>query len=334
MIITNSQVPLPAPSNPSDLSVDIEANNSDGPVSITAGQSVTLKWGAGPNATIFRMVCVASGSWSGSKGPVSSETLTPIQSGTYTISCRDNGTGPAAVDSVTVNVVPLNPAFTLVAPTLGQTGVTGNVQLSAVFNANALSVISGQSTTLNWSALYSNICEITADGAMLNAGGSAFGSMSTGALTRNTTFGLSCYRWVSAPAPIYGTKAFAPTQSVTVSVTTPTQGTPISTAPVFTGSGVTVDIRANNMKGSVTTTAESAAVTLSHQLLSNNPQELIGWTCNLIGVSGINSTSVRVSTGGSEKFFVRPSSTSSYTVTCTSFLTGQVVSDSVTVTVI
>lgn len=86
--------------NPStNPSVDIKANNSDGPITIDYNAVATLSW-TGTNATS----CIASGGWSGSKDVSGSESTGNLTSSkTYTIVCSGPG-GTSDPDSVTVNV--------------------------------------------------------------------------------------------------------------------------------------------------------------------------------------------------------------------------------------
>lgn len=104
-------------------SVDIEANGSDGPLTIPSGSSVWLAWG-----TQAVNGCTASGSWSGAKTPWTYgqmdepdkwESAGPLAAGsyTYTITCEKVGEPPVA-DSVTVNVT---------AACIGNINVTSNV---------------------------------------------------------------------------------------------------------------------------------------------------------------------------------------------------------------
>ncbi len=80
----------PAPEMPT---VDITAN----PVSVTAGQTSELSW-VSTNATS----CTASNAWSGDKATTGSQSVTPVITSTYAISCT--GAGGTANDSVTVTV--------------------------------------------------------------------------------------------------------------------------------------------------------------------------------------------------------------------------------------
>jgi len=78
--------------------VDIKANNSDGPISISYNSAATLTW-TSTNANS----CTASGAWSGTKSTSGSESSGNLTSSkTYTITCT--GSGGSASDSVTVNV--------------------------------------------------------------------------------------------------------------------------------------------------------------------------------------------------------------------------------------
>lgn len=299
------------PTSGNALGIDIEANGSDGPVTVSAGQSLTIKWGMSNNALIFRTVCVVSGdsNFTGNRNPVGSFTITASASATYTISCQDNGQGPVSSDSVSVNVGPAN-----AAP-------------SAVLSTNSTSVVSGGSTTLTWSATNANICLLT--GGNLNVTNNSIqGIVSTGPLTQTTTYSLSCYKNVPN-SNNYLVPVYAPTQTITVSVAasggTGTGGSGTSSS---NGSDVTIDLRANNTKGSITTTANSGAASLSWQMNSANSTSLIGWTCSVSGVPGISSV-----VPGGQTLFVRPSVTTTYGISCTSYLTNQSVSDSVTINV-
>ena len=79
-------------------SVDIKANNSDGPISLDYNSSAALSWNS-DNADY----CTASGDWSGSKSTSGSESTGNLTSSkTYTITCT--GPGGSASDSVTINV--------------------------------------------------------------------------------------------------------------------------------------------------------------------------------------------------------------------------------------
>lgn len=100
--------------------VDIKANGSDGPVTITYGSSASLSWTSN-NANS----CQASGDWSGTKAISGSETTANLTSSkTYTLTCT--GSGGSASDSVTVNVGSLSLSVSLSAsPSSGCSPLSG-----------------------------------------------------------------------------------------------------------------------------------------------------------------------------------------------------------------
>lgn len=78
--------------------VDILANDSQGPITIPYGGSATLSW-----TSAHASSCTASGGWSGSKPLSGNESTGPLTSSkTYTITCSNGFVN--ATDSVTVNV--------------------------------------------------------------------------------------------------------------------------------------------------------------------------------------------------------------------------------------
>jgi len=78
--------------------VDIKANNSDGPITIAYNYAATLTW-TSQNANS----CTAAGAWSGTKLTSGSESTGNLTSSkTYTITCF--GLGGSASDSVAINV--------------------------------------------------------------------------------------------------------------------------------------------------------------------------------------------------------------------------------------
>ena len=79
--------------------VDIKANNSDGPITIAYNYAATLTW-TSQNANS----CTAAGAWSGAKLTSGSESTGNLTFGSriYTITCT--GPGGSASDSVTINV--------------------------------------------------------------------------------------------------------------------------------------------------------------------------------------------------------------------------------------
>jgi len=82
--------------------LDLKANNQDGPLTVEPGSSITLSWNS-TNAS----VCRASGSWSGEKRTYGSEFISNIVSSKeYILTCGSNNNN--VQDSVIVNVFPSN----------------------------------------------------------------------------------------------------------------------------------------------------------------------------------------------------------------------------------
>jgi hypothetical protein len=85
--------PLPSPPGPIVITMSVTPSQT-----IRPGQSATISWNA-TNATS----CTASGAWSGTKPTSGSETVTPLQTSTYTLTCTDPY-GGAQSQSVTITV--------------------------------------------------------------------------------------------------------------------------------------------------------------------------------------------------------------------------------------
>ena len=133
------------------------------PSTVANGASSALRWSAA-NATS----CVASGAWSGSKATNGTQSTGALSANaTYTLSC--SGPGGSAAQSATVSIKAAAPSVTL---SVGPSAIT-----------------SGSSATLNWSAANATAC--TASGAW-SGSKAVHGSESTGALTANSTYVLSC----------------------------------------------------------------------------------------------------------------------------------------------
>jgi len=100
-------IPVPTPVTTASIiyyppTVDIKAENSNGPVTIPYGASAHLYWSAS-NA----YSCLASGDWSGFQSDFGSKITEPLTSSRiYTITC--SGQAGFATDSVTVNVEPFS----------------------------------------------------------------------------------------------------------------------------------------------------------------------------------------------------------------------------------
>ena len=135
--------------------VDIKANNSDGPITIDYNTSATLSW-TSTNATS----CQASGNWSGSKATSGSEnTGNLISSKTYTITCT--GPGGSATDSVTVNVSS-QPTLYVTLEAIPNSGYAplNDVDLRATVSGSATGSINYKFDCTNdgiWDHIFNNI---------------------------------------------------------------------------------------------------------------------------------------------------------------------------------
>lgn len=152
-----------APPPTADPTVTLSAN----PTTVTSGQGSTLNWSSTNAAS-----CVASGAWSGPKGSSGTQTTGALTtSSTYTLMCTGtNGVPASATTTVTVSGAP-NPAPTV------------------TLTANPTSIASGASSTLTWSSTNATACTATGNWSGAKA---TSGSQSTGVLTANSTFTLSC----------------------------------------------------------------------------------------------------------------------------------------------
>ena len=212
------------------------------PAAIASGASATLTWSS-TNAT----ACNATGAWSGAQalsGSVSTGALNATSN--YTLTCT--GPGGNASQSATVTVVP-PPAVSL--------------------TATPASISSGSSSTLNWSS--SNATSCTASGAW--SGPQALnGSVSTGALTTNTTYTLTCT----------GTGGSA-TQSATVAVSAlPPPTLTLSASPGSVTSGSTSTLTWSS--------ANATACTASGAWSGNQPTSGTFTTQALTATSSYNLT--------------------------------------------
>jgi uncharacterized repeat protein (TIGR01451 family) len=149
--------------------VDIEANGSDGPITISRYSSATLTWDSN-NADS----CYASGAWSGNKALSGSQSTGSLSSSrTYTLTCT--GPGGSVSDSVTVNV-----DHYYDYPT---------VNIKANGSNGPISIPRNSSATLSWNSSDADSCY--ASGAW--SGNKALsGSQSTGSLTSSRTYTLTC----------------------------------------------------------------------------------------------------------------------------------------------
>ena len=151
--------------------VDIKANNSNGPITISSNSSANLTWTSSNADT-----CSASGSWSGSKNTNGSQSTNSLSQGTYTYTITCSGTGGTASDSVTVNV--------------NQNQVnTPSVDLLINASNGPITINYGQSASLSWVASNADAC--FASGGWSGTKNLS-GTQSTGALFGTQTYTITC----------------------------------------------------------------------------------------------------------------------------------------------
>ena len=198
---------------------------SAGPSTIASGGSSTLTWSS-TNAT----ACTASGAWSGSKGTSGTQSTGALtNSATYTLTCL--GPAGSAAQSTTVSVKAPLPTVSL---SVGPSAIS-----------------SGGSATLTWSSTHATAC--TASGAW--SGNKALsGSQSTGALTANATYTLSC----TGPGG-----SAAQTAMVSVRTSAPTVSLTASPSTIASGSSAVLAWSANNATACTASGAWSGAKAVS-----------------------------------------------------------------------
>ncbi|HEY4518216.1 MAG TPA: hypothetical protein VJG48_01165, partial [Candidatus Paceibacterota bacterium] len=152
--------------------VDIKANGSNGPISISSNSSANLTW-TSSNANS----CSASGNWSGNKSTNGSQSTGGLSQGTYTYTITCTGTGGVASDSVTVNVD-------------GTQTDAPSVDLLANFSNGPITINYGQSASLSWVAQNSDSC--FASGGWSGNKNNLSGTQSTGALFASQTYTITC----------------------------------------------------------------------------------------------------------------------------------------------
>jgi len=194
--------------------VDIKANNSDGPIAIPYNSSANLTW----NSTDVDS-CQASGDWSGSKPISGSESTGNLTSSkTYTITCSNSG--GSASDSVAVNIS--QSTFSL---SLSANPSSGCPPLSGVDLTANVSGTTGENITYFF--------DCTNDGS--------WEKIYTTSDTYYTAYDLCYYSSLGN----YTARARAERQGVSAENTTQINVYSCYSSP-------TVDIKANNSDGSIT----------------------------------------------------------------------------------
>ena len=96
------------------LTIDIKANGSNGPITVSYKNNITLSWSSDNSAS-----CQASGDWSGTKAVSGSQVIqmNEVKTNTFTITCQDSTGTKTNTDSVTVVVTP-NPPVVITKPAI------------------------------------------------------------------------------------------------------------------------------------------------------------------------------------------------------------------------
>ena len=331
-VTVNVQSAAPAPT------VSISAD----PTSITSGQTSTLSWSS-TNANS----CSASGGWSGSKGTSGNQSVGPTSNQTYTLTCT--GDGGSASDSVTVTVDSAPPPD---APTVN-------------FSADPSSITSGQSSTLSWSTNNANSCSASG-GWSGNKGTSGSQSVSP---SSSRTYSLTCTGDGGSTTESVTVTVDGAVETPTVNLSASTTLITVGQTPTLTWSSnnanscsasggwsgnkatsgsqlvgptqtrtytLTCSGPGGNASDSVTITVEAGAPAPTINL-SANPTSItdgesstLSWsTNNADSCSAANGWSGNKGTSGNES--VSPSSSNTYSLTCTG--EGGSTTESVTVTV-
>ena len=96
------------------VTVDLKANDSNGPITVSYKDNITLSWSSENSAS-----CQASGDWSGTKAVSGSQVIqmNQVKTNTYTITCQYSTGTKTEMDSVTVIVNP-NPPVVITKPAI------------------------------------------------------------------------------------------------------------------------------------------------------------------------------------------------------------------------
>jgi hypothetical protein len=171
------------------VSADIKANGSDGPVSISYNTSANLTW-TSQNAD---SCVVTPGSFAGTSGSHATGNLTAAQ--TYTVTCT--GQGGTATDTVTVNV--------------SAQQITADIKANG--SDSAISIAYNTAATLTWTSSGATSCTIQ-PGSISGTSG----SQSTGNLTASTNYILTCTNGTNTATDSVAVNVAAQTQAPTVTI--------------------------------------------------------------------------------------------------------------------
>lgn len=148
--------------------VDLQANGSQGPLTLAYNGSASLTW-TSTNAS----ACTASGSWAGSVGVTGSQSTGALTtSQTYTLQCT--GPGGSASDSVVVNVSPPPP------PTVDVKGNGLDGPITVDYNTTV---------TFTWTSTTADSCATEPDWPRISG---TSGSWTSEPATTTRTYQITC----------------------------------------------------------------------------------------------------------------------------------------------
>ena len=194
--------------------VDLDANGSDGPITISYNTSANLSW-----TSAYATSCTASNGWTGGKALNGSESTGNLTSSkTYTLTCSN--AGGSRSDDVIVNVsAPPAPTVDLKCDSADSCGT----------------VSYGASKTLSW--IVSGVVDsCTASNAWSGSKSTSGGSESTGAINSNKIWTIQCA----------GPGGTGPADSVSVTVTAPSVTISANPNPVIYNTSSTITWSATN----------------------------------------------------------------------------------------
>ena len=253
--------PAPAPTPPTPPSVALTV----APDTVQQTAAANLHW-TSSNAS----ACDASGGWSGPKNLTGAESTGALAATTsYTLTCM--GSGGTAGQTVTANVT---------APPSAPQGPS--VSLAAVPST----VESGGASTLTWSSANATACSASGNWSGSKA---TSGSASTGPLTANSSFALTC-------TGAGGTATQSVNVTVVPPVAPPLPSVMVSATPstVASGGGTTLNWTVTNAASCTASGGWTGSKALSGSEARSGLTSTTTYTLSCTGAGGTASQSVTV----------------------------------------
>lgn len=288
--------------------VNIKANDSDGPITIAYNTAATVSW-LSTNTTACSVATSTTPIWTGTSGSQSTEFL--LRSQTYTLNCTGVA-GDTPTDSVVVNVAPPT-----LSATVNVTPTTGQAPLTTTISATTIGTAVG---TTNYSFWW-NCASTSNDIATVSASCGSLPAPISGTCTTNAS-GAKCDNIASTTQSILHTYTLSGNVTPKVIVERDTARSEARTSLTVTAPPPVPDIKANNSDAPpMIEYGQSATLTWTSANATScavNPQTASGtWTGTASPAGGQTTGSLFASTV--------------YVLTCTG--PGGEVSDSVTVNV-